>query len=182
MRIVSGIYKGRIFNPPDNLPSRPTKDIAKEGLFNILNNRIQLLDLEAIDLFAGTGNISYELASRGAGRVICVEKDHRCVRFIQETIQKLGTEVIQVVKSDVHSFIRGIPRPSDLIFMDPPYALPGQRELVIELIDRGFVKPGGWVVIEHDRGHDFSSIPGYQDTRQYGNSYFSFIEAGNEQP
>lgn len=180
MRIVSGQYKGRTFHPPNNLPSRPTKDIAKEALFNILAHQLEFNGITAFDLFAGTGNISYELASRGAARILAVEKDPRCVRFVQETIQKLGTTVIQVVRSDVITFIKNRPGSADLIFLDPPYTMPNQQVMIQLILDTGMLNPGGILVIEHDRGHDFSGIAAYTATRQYGNSYFSFMEVADE--
>ena len=134
MRIISGKHKGRRLVAPKNLPVRPTTDMCKESLFNILNNYFNLHGLKVLDLFAGTGNISYEFASRGAGPITSVDGDMGCVNFIKKTSTDLDLD-ISVIKSDVFKFLEKSKTSYDIIFADPPYDL-GQEnfEKIIQLI------------------------------------------------
>src|SRR4051812_11962941 len=129
MRIISGTHKGRAFHPPKNLPVRPTTDFGKEALFNMLNNRIEFKDVKALDLFSGTGSISYELASRGCTDITSVDASYNCCAFIKKTTQKFDFKFIRVVKSEVFKFLKGVSVEFDFIFADPPYELKETNEI-----------------------------------------------------
>ncbi len=161
MRIVSGKWKGKRIVAPKNLPTRPTTDFAKEGLFNILNNRFFFDDLRILDLFAGTGNIAYEFASRGAGEITCVDQNKGCVRFIGEMADDLG------VQKTTTSY--------DIVFADPPYDWDKHEALAEALIQKGFLKEGGEAIIEHSADTDLSHLPGFFEHRKYGHVHFSFF-------
>jgi 16S rRNA (guanine966-N2)-methyltransferase len=176
VRIIRGKLKSRRFSPPKGFPSRPTTDFAKEGLFNILENKFSLYNLEILDLCAGTGNISLEFASRDAGKITAVDTNYNCVRFIQKMIQENDlTNEITAIKSDVRDFLRRCEKTYDLIFADPPYDMTFHGELVDLIFSKSLLKENGLVIIEHGRQTDLSTHPNYTDTRSYGNVYFSFF-------
>src|SRR6056297_527079 len=120
MRIISGKYKGKRLTAPKKLPVRPTTDMAKEALFNILNNRFYFDELKVLDLFAGTGNISYEFASRGTEEITCVDAHYGCVKFISETAESFDMN-IETIKSDVYTYLENSSQKFNIIFADPPY-------------------------------------------------------------
>lgn len=174
MRIIGGKAAGLRLNPPQNLPVRPTTDIAKEALFNILNNRLDFDELTCLDLFAGTGNISFELASRHAVKVDAVDQHGKCVIYITDTAKKLNLEQIKARKADVFKYIKSAKESYDLIFADPPYDL-GQLPILPKIILEGdLLKPGGLLIVEHPSNRKMVDHPHFQETRQYGNSSFSF--------
>jgi 16S rRNA (guanine966-N2)-methyltransferase len=174
MRIVSGIWKGKRISAPKNLPTRPTTDFAKEGLFNILNNRFFFDDLRILDLFAGTGNISYEFASRGAGEIVCVDQHKGCIRFIDQMTDELGAN-ISTVQTDVWLFVQRSLTSFDIVFADPPYDWDKHEELAKALIENNFLKEGGEAIIEHSADTDLSHLPGFFEHRKYGHVHFSFF-------
>jgi 16S rRNA (guanine966-N2)-methyltransferase len=174
MRIVSGKWKGKRIVAPKNLPTRPTTDFAKEGLFNILNNRFFFDDLRVLDLFAGTGNIAYEFASRGAGEITCVDQNKGCVRFISEMADDLGAN-IQPVQLDAWLFVQKTTTSYDIVFADPPYDWDKHEALAEALIQKGFLKEGGEAIIEHSADTDLSHLPGFFEHRKYGHVHFSFF-------
>ena len=174
MRIVSGKWKGKRVVAPKNLPTRPTTDFAKEGLFNILNNRFFFDDLRILDLFAGTGNIAYEFASRGVGEITCVDQNKGCVRFIGEMADDLGAN-IQPVQLDAWLFVQKTTTSYDIVFADPPYDWDKHEALAEALIQRGFLKEGGEAIIEHSADTDLSHLPGFFEHRKYGHVHFSFF-------
>lgn len=174
MRIVSGKWKGKRIVAPKNLPTRPTTDFAKEGLFNILNNRFFFDDLRVLDLFAGTGNIAYEFASRGAGEITCVDQNKGCVRFIGEMADDLGAN-IQPVQLDAWLFVQKTTTSYDIVFADPPYDWDKHEALAEALIQKGFLKEGGEAIIEHSADTDLSHLPGFFEHRKYGHVHFSFF-------
>ncbi|MBD1433578.1 16S rRNA (guanine(966)-N(2))-methyltransferase RsmD [Sphingobacterium sp. DN00404] len=176
MRIIGGKYGGLRLSPPANLPVRPTTDIAKEALFNILDNRIALDECDCLDLFAGTGNISFELASRGALSVESVDIHFKCLQFIKDTAKKLHIEVIRTRKADVLKFIAACKNQYDFIFADPPYDLPSLPQLANLILEKGLLKPGGTMVIEHPSTRKMDESPFYIETRKYGYSSFSFFK------
>ncbi len=181
MRIIRGNLKSRRFNPPKGFPSRPTTDFAKEGLFNMLENRFSLINLDILDLCAGTGNISLEFASREAGIITSVDSNYLCVRFIQKLIQEHNLEeYMQVFKSDARDFLRKTNETYDIIFADPPYDVDFHKTLVEIIQERKLVNPGGLIIIEHGRQTDLSQMPYYEKTRSLGNVYFSFFESNIE--
>jgi 16S rRNA (guanine(966)-N(2))-methyltransferase RsmD len=178
MRIIGGKYGGRRFTPPGRMPhTRPTTDMAKEGLFNILQNAISLQGIKTLDLFAGTGAISYELASRGAADLTLVEKDARQVAFIQQTAAFLQLPHLKIQRTDVFSFLRQCSESFDLIFAGPPYRLPDLDQLPTLVFARPILKPGGWFVLEHTAAHQFDDAPHFIRKRNYGTTLFSIFVA-----
>lgn len=176
MRIVGGIYKRRIISPPKNLPVRPTTDMAKESLFNILGNFIDLDEKVVTDLFSGTGNIAYEFVSRGADKVLAVEQNFVCVKFIRQTAETFEMDNLTVIQSDVFRFLKSGTQSYDVIFADPPYALeniPAIQELVFE---HKRLNPDGWLIIEHPRSVDFTACRYFHSHRKYGKVNFSFFQ------
>jgi 16S rRNA (guanine(966)-N(2))-methyltransferase RsmD len=178
MRIIAGTYGGRKINPPSKMPyTRPTTDIAKEGLFNVLQHHIDFDDLKTLDLFGGTGSISYELASRGAGDLTIVEKDTAMYEFIKKTAAGLGIGNLKVVKADVFKFIGNCEERFDFIFAGPPYALTTIDELPRLIFEKKLLKKEGWFVLEHTPRNDYKSFTYYTTERNYGTTVFStFIE------
>src|SRR6266404_8423190 len=178
MRIIGGELGGRKFNPPNKMPyTRPTTDIAKEGLFNIIENNLEISELNTLDLFGGTGSISYELASRGAADQTIVEKDIRMYEFIKKTVRQLELEHLTVIKMDVFRFIDQCTEQFDFIFAGPPYALVNIDDLPKLIFGRKILKPGGWFVLEHTPKNDYKKYPFYKTERNYGTTIFSiFIE------
>lgn len=179
MRIVSGKWKGKRITAPKNLPTRPTTDFAKEGLFNILNNRFFFDNLRVLDLFAGTGNIAYEFASRGAGEITCIDLNKACVRFIGEMADDLGVN-IQPVQLDAWLFVQKTTTSYDIVFADPPYNWDKHEALAEALIQKGFLKEGGEAIIEHSADTDLSHLPGFFEHRKYGHVHFSFFSRPEE--
>ncbi|MDR2083623.1 MAG: RsmD family RNA methyltransferase [Bacteroidales bacterium] len=175
MRIISGTYKGRRLNPPNNIPVRPITDMAKEALFNILNNIIDYEEIEALDLFAGLGNISFELVSRGCPSVISVDNNVKCTGFIKKTAEDLKMPQISVIKTDAFQFVRRISQKFDFIFADPPYDSPGIPELTQLIFDEDLLNDDGLFVLEHPDDYDFSNHPNFFDHRVYSRVNFSFF-------
>jgi len=174
MRIIGGKFGGLRLNPP-GLPSvRPTTDVAKEALFGILGNRMDLDGADCLDLFAGTGGISFELASRGARSVVAVDISFKCIRYISETCKKLGISEIEPKKSDVFRFVRSATEDCDFIFADPPYDMPELPGLANRVFERGLLRPGGTMAIEHPAMRKMDASPYLTETRKYGHSSFSF--------
>jgi 16S rRNA (guanine966-N2)-methyltransferase len=177
MRIIGGKYKGRIFRPTKKFSARPTTDIAREGLFNILENRIDFSDKSILDLFSGTGSIGFEFISRGCKDATLVEKDFGHYKFILEITKTLNIENARVVKSDVFSFLFKYQGKFDIIFADPPFDLP-QFSLVAEAVLNGNVlNENGIFILEHSKEHDFSEHPNFVEIRNYGKVNFSFFKA-----
>jgi 16S rRNA (guanine966-N2)-methyltransferase len=179
MRIIGGEQGGRRFDPPAKMPyTRPTTDIAKEGLFNILQHSLDFSDLKTLDLFGGTGSISYELASRGAMELTIVEKDTAMYEFIKKTSSQLRIENLQAVKMDVFKFILQCTEKFDLIFAGPPYSLPDIDELPKLVFEKQLLKKNGWFILEHTPRNDYKAFPYYKSERNYGTTVFSiFIES-----
>ena len=177
MRIISGVHKGKRLIAPKNLPVRPTTDFAKEGLFNILANRIDFDEIEVLDLFAGTGNISYEFASRGVPKITCVDAHYGCVKFIQKTATELNFP-ITAIKSDVFKYLEKTRIQVDLIFADPPYIFEKEQfeEILQKISQNNLLKTEGIFIIEHPKLTDLSELSGFQEIRKYGGSVFSFFK------
>jgi 16S rRNA (guanine(966)-N(2))-methyltransferase RsmD len=176
MRIVGGSFGGRRFNPPSGIPARPTTDIAKEALFNILNNMLDVDGISTLDIFAGTGNISYELASRGAAQVTMVERDAPSINFIKKTVKELGIEEIAVIiKADVFRFLNQCTEQYHIIFADPPYALDALAELPVLVFKKNLLLPGGIFVLEHPPHYSFEAHPNFTKAKNYGGTIFTFF-------
>ncbi len=181
MRIIGGSLGGRRISPPANmLYTRPTTDVAKEGLFNILQNNIDFENLKTLDLFGGTGSISYEFASRGAIDLTIVEKDDKMASFIKKTAVDLHLENFKVVKSDVFRFIETTTEKYDLIFAGPPYALTTIDELPKLIFKNVLLNDGGWFILEHTPGNDYKKFPYYLRQKNYGTTIFSIFEMPGE--
>lgn len=177
MRIISGSLGGRRINPPTKMPyTRPTTDIAKEGLFNVLQNNLDFEDLKTLDLFGGTGSISYELASRGVADLTIVEKDASMFQFIKKTSEALQLENFKVVRSDVFKFIEQCTDQFDFIFAGPPYALQTIDDLPVKIFEKALLKPGGWFVLEHTPRNNYEAFPYFKSSRNYGTTIFSIFE------
>jgi len=180
MRIISGTHGGRKITPPAKMPhTRPTTDIAKEGLFNILQNNLEIDRLKVLDLFGGTGCISYELASRGAPDITIVEKDDKMYEFIKRTAAELGFAGFHVVRSDVFRFMETSGQQYDFIFAGPPYALTTIDELPRKVFEKKLLKPGGWFVLEHTPRNDYKKFEHYKTERNYGTTIFSIFINGS---
>lgn len=176
MRIISGKYRGRAINPPKNLRARPTTDFAKENLFNVLNNLIDYEACDVLDLFAGTGSISYEFASRGARSVTSVEINAVHHRFIKQTAAQLGIGNLYAVKANVFLYLKACNKQFDLIFSDAPYDLEDSDRVVTAVLESGLLRPGGMLIFEHSKKMNFSAIPEFWQLRSYGSVQFSFFK------
>lgn len=175
MRIISGKWKGRRLNPPKNITARPTADFAKESLFNLLQNKIQIEGSNVLDLFAGTGSISLECASRGAADVIAVEVAHTQQNFIISASKQLGAENLTVIRGDAFKFIAACRQKFDLIFADPPYALDKLPSLPDLVFGAQLLAEDGLFVLEHSANNNFAGHPHFLEERKYGNVHFSFF-------
>lgn len=178
MRIIGGEHGGRKFNPPANMPhTRPTTDIAKEGLFNVLQHKLDFENLKTLDLFGGTGSISYELASRGVPDLTIVEKDTAMYEFIKKTAAVLRLENFKVVKMDVFKFIESTADKFNFIFAGPPYALTSIDDLPRLIFEKRLLNKGGWFILEHTPRNDYKNFHHYRTERNYGTTVFTtFIE------
>ena len=177
MRIIGGILKGLRLNPPKNLPVRPTTDLAKEALFNILLNQIEFEDIKVLDLFSGTGNISLEFASRGASLVMSIDRSIQCIHYLKDTARQHKLEQIKTFKADVFKYLQLETDQYDLIFADPPYDLNQIPEIPKIIFDKNLLKPGGLLIVEHQSLQNLSNHPAFVDQRKYGHSSFSFFKA-----
>jgi 16S rRNA (guanine966-N2)-methyltransferase len=176
MRIISGKWGGRKVSPPAKMPhTRPTTDIAKEGLFNILQNNLTINGLRTLDLFGGTGSISYELASRGAAELTLVEKDPVMYEFIKKNLASFGVENAKVLKLDVFKYLEHCNEQFDFIFAGPPYALSSIDELPAIVAEKELLLPGGWFVLEHTPRNNYEKFPWFKTARSYGTTIFSIF-------
>ncbi len=177
MRIIGGEFKSRMFSPGKNFKARPTTDFARENLFNILDNRYDFQELKVLDLFSGTGSISFEFASRGCGEITSVELDHVHLSFIYSVIKQLNlSEVIHLFKADVFRFIGRSEESFDLIFADPPYELKRLAELPDLVMNSSLLKDDqSLFILEHGKKNDFSGHPNFRELRVYGSVHFSFF-------
>ncbi len=175
MRIIGGKFGGRRFNPPaKNWPTRPTTDISKEALFNIISNNFDFEDLKVLDLFCGTGNHTYEFVSRGTKDVTSVDKFHGCIRFVNETVKTLDiTDHVRIVKADVFKFVEYTKDTYDYIFAGPPYGLKTMDMIPGLIFKNQLVKGDGWFVMEHNPNHNYEDHPNFDFSRNYGQTIFS---------
>jgi len=176
VRIIRGKLKSRRFSVPKNFPSRPTTDYAKEGVFNLIENRYSLVDFDVLDLCAGTGNITFEFLSREAGKVTAVDKDFFCTKFIRQNAKELDVEEdLLVIKQDIIQFLLKTTNQYDIIFADPPYALKFHHEIVEIVFQRNLLKENGVLIVEHGRETKLEHYPSFENKRLYGNVHFSFF-------
>lgn len=175
MRIISGYYKGRRLDTPKNLNLRPTTDMAKESLFNVLRNMLDFDEIEALDLFSGTGSISYELVSRGALNVLAVEQNSQQIRFIESVIQKLNMDNLRLLRMNVFEFFKTNKRSFDLVFADPPYDM-AEFDTIPDLVFKHkLINEGGVFVLEHPKHSSYTEHPHFYEHRNYGSVNFSFF-------
>lgn len=180
MRIVSGTHRGRVVHPPKNLPVRPTTDFAKESIFNILNNYFELDGLKILDLFCGTGNMSYEFASRECSDIIAVDSNFSCCEFVKKTAAAFQMPQIKVMKTDVFTFLKKTASTFHIIFADPPYDME-KMETIPELVfEKKLLKPEGWLIVEHGPQTNLSALPHFKEKRTYGHVNFSIFVNGEE--
>lgn len=181
MRIISGKYKGRRISPPKGLPVRPTTDMSKEALFNVLNNYFTFSELKVLDLFAGTGNISFEFASRGSENITSVDGDFGCVKFIKQIAQEFDFN-LAAIKSDVFKFLEKNTTSYDIIFADPPYGLEQAsfEKIVTMVFEKELLQEDGMMVIEHSKYTKMEHLINFSFQKSYGGSFFSFFELNSD--
>ncbi len=175
MRIISGTHKGRRFNPPKGFKGRPTTDVARESLFNILSNTYQINDLVIFDLFAGSGGISYEFASRGAEKVLSIEKSFPVFKHLIKTVNDIDLNQIHVIKKDVFAWLKNTEEKADIIFADPPFDLDGIQELPKIIFEKKMINSGGCFILEHSADFSFDEYEEYDFSKKYGSVNFSFF-------
>ena len=176
MRIISGKFKGRRFEPPTNITARPTTDFAKESLFNLINNMMDIEGSTVLDLFSGTGSISYEFASRDASYITAVEMSEKHIAFIRKTCTTLGIDNIRVQRSDVFRFIASTKASYDIIFADPQKKKKKIAEIPDLIFNNNLLANDGILIVEHGVSTDFSGHPNFSEHRNYGNVHFSFFK------
>lgn len=178
MRIIGGTLKGRSIQVPAGLPVRPTTDRTREALFNILANRLAWEDVRMLDLFSGTGSVTWEAISRGAAEALCVDRHRACVKSLKELARQFGVQdQVRVVSMPAEKYVRQCDARFDFIFLDPPYAWPGIPALVREMLEKKLLAEGGWMVVEHAPQINLENLPGFDDRRVYGSSALSFFMA-----
>jgi 16S rRNA (guanine(966)-N(2))-methyltransferase RsmD len=176
MRIISGIYGHRRFKVPSSFKARPTTDFAKENLFNVLSNRIDWVGVDALDLFAGTGSISFEMLSRGCRSVTAVEQNRVHADFILKVSRELKTDALSLIRGDVFRFLNSVREQAyDFIFADPPYSLTALPDVPRIILAKKILRENGFFVLEHSKEHDFSSLPYFSQRRVYGSVNFSLF-------
>ncbi len=177
MRIISGKYKGKIISPPKNFSARPTTDFAREGLFNIIDNNFKIEDLEVMDLFSGTGSISFEFASRASKKIYLYESNRLHFGFILKTIKELKFEqIIKAFNRDVFKSMARLNEQFDLIFADPPFRLQELDTIPDLVFNNKLLKEGGWLILEHPGSFNFTNHPHFLRHRNYGSVNFSFFK------
>ena len=176
MRIISGQYKGRIIKPLKNLTARPTTDIAKESLFNIMNNYFDFTEVKVLDLFSGTGSISFEFASRGSMSITSVELDFKLYAYIKKTIAEFKFFQINAFRADAFKFIQMSNQKYDIIFADPPYDSENIDTIPNLIFEKNMIKEDGWLVLEHSNRFNFAEHKNFRELRKYGKVHFSIFE------
>lgn len=180
MRIIGGKYRGRRINPPPGFRARPTTDFARESLFNILSNRVDYEEITVLDLFSGTGSISYEFASRGTKEVHLIEQDVKHIAGIRRIIKDIGFSNIKAVHIDVRAFLRACTTKYDIVFADPPYDLQWLKDIPDLVLNSGVLKEDGFFILEHPRGMTFNRHSLFREHRNYGGVNFSFFAVSSK--
>ncbi|OCX53268.1 16S rRNA (guanine(966)-N(2))-methyltransferase RsmD [Mucilaginibacter sp. PPCGB 2223] len=181
MRIIGGKLRGLRLNPPNNLPVRPTTDLAKEALFNILNNQIEFEGLKVLDLFSGTGNISMEFASRDAEIVVSIDRSVQCIHYLNDMSRQHKLGQIKTFKADVFKYLEMETDKYDMIFADPPYDLNRIPDIPKLVFENDMLLPGGMLIVEHQSMQNLSQHPAFMEQRKYGHSSFSFFRNNVDQ-
>jgi len=179
IRIISGTHRSRVIHAPKNLPVRPTTDFAKESLFNILNNHFEFDEIKVLDLFSGTGNITYEFLSRECKDIISVDENYASCAFIKKTIEALKLPKARVIKSDAFSFLKNNLETYDVIFADPPYDLDKIAQIAPLVFEKKLLRENGWLIVEHGPSTDLSMQEHFKEKRKYGNVNFSIFFIGS---
>ncbi len=176
MRIINGKYRAKKIPIYKNFKDRPTTNFAKESLFQLLRNRCELAGLDVLDLFAGSGNISYEFVSAEVRTATAVEQNPAYTRFMQKQVDTFFQGKIKVITSDAYKFMQKATLNYDIIFADPPY----NDEKILEIPNIIFknekLKPNALLVVEHSDATDFTNHPQLEETRKYGKARFSFFQ------
>lgn len=182
MRIIGGKLSSARFEPPKNIPTRPTTDMAKQGLFNMLDNNYNFDNIKVLDLFGGTGSITYEFWSRGCEDITTVEIYPKCANFIKQTVEKHSMKGIKVMQMDVFNYIKNCQQQYDVIFAGPPYPLPNLNTIPDLIFEQNMVEGDGWFILEHNPNHDFTKHPKYYKQKNYGSTIFAiFRNRGQEE-
>jgi 16S rRNA (guanine(966)-N(2))-methyltransferase RsmD len=176
LRIIGGKFKGRLIKPPAGLPARPTTDFAKEALFNVLSNRIDFEESNVLDLFSGTGNISFEFASRGAKQIVLIEKNFKSCAFIKSEFEKMNYKNAMIHRTNVFDFLKTNQIQFDVVFADPPFLDVDYKELHHMLFEKKILKEDGLLIIEHQKKIKLSELTYFTETKNYGNISFSFFK------
>lgn len=176
MRIIGGRLKGRTILPPKGYEARPTTDFAKEGLFNVLDNEYEFDGLKVLDLFGGTGAVAFEFASRGAGKVYCVEMNRNNAKFIRAEASRLGLGSVVTVHGNVFDFLPVCREKFDIVFADPPYSLEGLESIPDKVLALDIMHPSAYFILEHGGEHSFAGHPLFKKEKVYGRVHFSFFE------
>ncbi|MBN8702843.1 MAG: RsmD family RNA methyltransferase [Bacteroidetes bacterium] len=176
MRIISGIHKGRNIVAPSNLPARPTTDYAKEGLFNILNNRIDFTSVKLLDLFGGIGSISFEFASRECKSITYVDSHFGCFNFVKNKAKELKLDTIKTLKVNVFAYLKNCVEKFDVIFADPPFEMRETAKIPEIVFSNNYLTEDGILIIEHDQSHDFENTERFLEVRKYGKVHFSIFK------
>lgn len=175
MRIIAGKHRGKKLNPPNNLPARPTTDFAKESIFNILHNNFTLEKTKVLDLFAGTGNITFEFFSRGTKNITSVEMHNGCLSFIIKTANQLKAENIKIIKSEVLRYLKKETSKYHIIFADPPFVAEILEDVHQLVFENNLLEPEGWLIMEHPTQKKYSHLPKFAEERNYGSVKFSIF-------
>lgn len=181
MRIIGGNLRGKTINPPNNYQARPTTDFAKEGLFNILNNEVCFAEISVLDLFAGTGSISYEFASRGCTDIITIDMNPAHTRFIKSCVKEFKIAGMQVIRYNAFDFLEICTKRFDIIFADPPYKLEGIDTIPDRIFEKDLLRSDGYMILEHSDEYDFKNHLNFCKERRYGNVHFSFFSPCSSQ-
>ena len=176
MRIIGGTLRGKAIMPPSGYAARPTTDYAKEGLFNTLVNELDFESVSMLDLFSGTGSISYEAASRGCTDIISVEMNPSNARFIKQTVASLGIKGMQVVHHNVFDFLTICTKKFDFVFADPPYAIDNLAGIPEKIFSADILNEGAMLVMEHPGTFSFKDHPYFVKEKKYGNVHFSYFK------
>lgn len=178
MRIITGILKGRQIRIPGSLDVRPTTDRVKEGMFSVIDSRKFIAGSRVMDLFAGSGNLGFEAISRGADNVMFVDEDRHNIAHIERTARDFEVEErCRTAAARVNAFLEGPPFPCDFVFCDPPYQYPAMEKLVEYILEKDWLPPGGWLILEHDKHNDFRDHPNLLQQKEYGRTYVCFFES-----